>query len=172
MVVQMELEKLGFQLTAISLGVVTLKEAISPFERQKIKSVLAQFDFELLVDKKEKIIAQIKKLIIELVQEKNNHLPLTLSTHLSQTLLYDYNYLSNLFSGLEGTTIEQFYIRQKVEKIKELLTYGELSLTEIAHQLHYSSVAHLSSQFKKITRLTTSQFKHSHSKNRKSIDKL
>lgn len=172
LVVQTAFEKHDFSPVNVSLGKVILGKEITSIEKQIINSFLAPYDFKLLEDKKDRIIEQIKSLIIELVQEKNNQLPITLSTHLSQTLLYDYNYLSNLFSDSESTTIEQFYLLHKTERIKELLTYGELSLTEIAYQLHYSSVAYLSNQFKKVTGLTTSQFKKLPTKDRKSIDNL
>ena len=134
LVVQTELEKLGFLPVSVLLGEVVLSKTITLFDKQKIKRVLTDFGFDLLEGKKSRLVEQIKNLIIEIVQEKNNQLSLTLSSYLSQTLLYDYNYLSNLFSSLEHTTIEQFYIFQKIEKIKELLTYEELSTTEIAHQ--------------------------------------
>ncbi|MEM1122894.1 MAG: AraC family transcriptional regulator [Bacteroidota bacterium] len=172
LVVRVAFEQHGFSPIDVSLGKVTLNQTITSLEAQTINSFLAQYDFQLLEDKKDGIVEQIKRLIIEIVQEKNNQLSLTLSAYLSQKLSYDYNYLSNLFSTAERTTIEQFYIHQKIEKIKELLSYGELSIKEIAHRLHYSSTAHLSNQFRKNTGFTTSQFKKSLDKNRKSIDKL
>lgn len=172
LVVQNELERLGFHTKKITLGEVTLINAISVTELKQLKVQLALFDFELLEDNKHKLIESIKRLIIELIQEKNKPLQTTLSNYLSQSLQYEYNYLSNLFSASEPKTIEQFYIHQKVEKIKELLSYGEFSLKEISYQLHYSSVAHLSRQFKKITGSTTTQFKQLKEKKRKSLDKL
>lgn len=172
LVVQDELKKLGFHFKEVILGKVLLAHPISRLELNQLKIQLALFDFELLEDSKRKLIESIKRLIIELVQEKNNHLETTLSNYLRQSLHYDYNYLSNLFSESEPKTIEQFYIHQKIEKTKELLTYGELSLKEISYQLRYSSVAHLSRQFKKITGLTVTQFKQKKEKKRKSLDKL
>ncbi len=172
LVVQNELERLGFPAKKVTLGEVILKNAISVTELELLKIKLALFDFELLEDNKNKLIEGIKRLIIELIQEKNNRLQITLSDYISQSLHYDYNYLSNLFSASEPKTIEQFYIHQKIEKVKELLTYDEFSLKEIAYQLHYSSVAHLSRQFKKITNLTTTQFKQLKEKKRKPLDKL
>lgn len=170
--VQTIFEGLGFQPKIITLGKVTLIHPITSTEQEQLKTQLTLLGFELLEDKKSRLVENIKGLIIELIQEENNHLSTTLSHYLSKKLQYDYNYLSNLFSKSSSKTIEQFYINQKIEKVKELLTYGELSVKEIAYQLHYSSVAHLSQQFKKITGLTTTQFKQNKEKRRKSIDKL
>lgn len=170
--VQNELHKLGLHIKKVTLGKVILTKSITPIELKKLKTQLILLDFEILEDNRSKLIENIKRIIIELVQEKNNDLKTTLSNHLSQSLHYDYNYLSNLFSTSESKTIEQFYIHQKVEKIKELLDYGELSLKEISYQLNYSSVAHLSTQFKKITGVTPSSFKRLEEKTRNSIDNL
>jgi len=172
LVVQTIFERLGFQPKIITLGKVTLIQPITATEQAQLKTQLFLLGFELLEDKKSQLIENIKGLIIELIQEKNNHLSTTLSHYLSKKLQYDYNYLSNLFSESSSKTIEQFYIHQKVEKVKELLTYEELSVKEISYQLHYSSVAHLSKQFKKITGLTTTQFRQLKEKKRKSIDNL
>ena len=128
--------------------------------------------FELIDTKKSKTIERIKNLIIVLVHQKNNQLATTLSNYLSKDLLQDYNTLSNLFSEVEGITIEQYFIAQKIEKVKELLMYNELSLSQIAFQLNYSSTAYLSNQFKKVTGFTPTYFKQLKDKKRKQIEAL
>lgn len=172
LVVENELLKLGLHPKKIMLGKVTLSKPITATELIRLKTQLALFDFELLEKNKTKLVENIKRLVIEIVQEKDNRLKTTLSTYLSHSLHYDYNYLSNLFSESESNTIEQFYIQQKVEKIKELLDYGELSLKEISYRLNYSSVAYLSTQFKKITGMSPTSFKQLEEKPRNPIDKL
>jgi AraC-like DNA-binding protein len=172
MVVKSELEKLGLQLLTVNLGEVETINEVSENEKAKISNVLKSFGFELIDDKKSKTITKIKALIIELIYAKNNQINTNLSEHLSTQLLQDYNSLSNLFSEVEGITIEKYFIVQKIERVKELLMYDELSLREISFQLNYSSVAYLSNQFKKITGLTPTHFKQLKDKKRRQIEDL
>ncbi len=172
--VENELQKVGLTAKEIVLGEVDLggKEP-SPEQLQTLATNLEKIGFELLDDKKRQLIEHIKTIIIEQVHYQDHQEPVKLSVYLAEHLHYDYNYLSNLFSSIEGITIEQFHIQQKIEKVKELLAYDELTLSEIAWQLGYSSVAYLSNQFKKITGLTPSQFKQrKDSRQRKPLDKL
>ncbi len=171
-VVKNELEQLGLHPTAVRLGEVDLPAHLSEAEKNQLNQHLVQFGFELIDDKRSRLIGQIKSVIIELVHQRNNDLKTNLSSYLSEKLHHDYTYLSNLFSEVEGTTIEKYVIAQKIERVKELLVYDELTLSEIAHQLHYSSVAHLSNQFKKVTGLTPSHFKSIGADRRKPLDRV
>ena len=141
-------------------------------QKKNFDAVLTSLGFELIDDKKSRIIEKIKNIIIELVHHQDNDTKNNLSDVLISKLHHDYNYLSNLFSEIEGTTIEKYFIAQKIEKVKELLVYDELSLSEIAFRLNYSSVAYLSNQFKKVTGLTPSHFKQIREDKRKSLDKV
>lgn len=172
MVVKSELEKLGFIPVNIDLGEVELDKPINDHQKSQIQNILSPLGFELIDDKKSRLIEQIKTLIIELVHYNGNGLKINLSDYLSDKLNHDYNYISNLFSEIEGTTIEKYFIAQKIEKVKELLVYDELTLNEIAFRLNYSSTAHLSSQFKKVTGLTPSHFKEIKTNKRKPLDKV
>ncbi len=172
LVVKNELEQIGFKPTHLTLGEVELDREISDAEKTTINNHLQTFGFELIDDKKSRLIGQIKSLIIDLVHHQNSELKANLSDLLSSKLHHDYTYLSNLFSEVEGTTIEKYFIAQKIEKVKELLFYDELSLSEIAFQLNYSSVAHLSNQFKKVTGLTPSHFKNIKADKRKPLDEV
>lgn len=172
MVVDNELKKLGFDPQNTILGEVELKKVLSVSEKEKIRNHLQTLGFELIDDRKSRIIEQIKNTIIDIVHHQNNDNKNNLSDVLSSKLNHDYNYLSNLFSEVEGTTIEKYFIAQKIEKVKELLVYNELSLSEIALQLNYSSVAYLSNQFKKVTGLTPSHFKQIKNEKRKPLDKV
>ncbi len=172
MVVQNELEKLELKVNAISLGEVTLDKELSHAEKSKIQSVLQPLGFELIDDKKSRLIEKIKTAIIDLVHNHDNETNENLSDLLIKEVNQDYNYLSNLFSDVEGTTIEKYFIAQKIEKVKELLVYDELSLSEIAFRLNYSSVAYLSNQFKKVTGLTPSHFKQIKVDKRKPLDEV
>ena len=172
MVVQNELDKLGFDVMNIKLGEVMLAKEPTPEEKSNLDKVLIPLGFEIIDDKKSRIIEQIKNIIIDLVHHQDNDIKTNLSGVLSSKLYYDYNYLSNLFSEVEGTTIEKYFIAQKIEKVKELLVYDELSLSEIAFRLNYSSVAYLSNQFKKVTGLTPSHFKQIKVDKRKPLDSL
>ena len=172
MVVQNELEKLGLDAKNIKLGEVILSKEITSLEKENLSKTLEPLGFEVIDDKKGRIIEKIKNTIIDLVHHQDNDVKINLSDVLSDKLHHDYNYLSNLFSEVEGTTIEKYFIAQKVEKVKELLVYDELSLSEIANRLNYSSVAYLSNQFKKVTGLTPSHFKQIKEDKRKPLDKV
>jgi len=172
MVVQSELTKLGLHPISVELGRVELSEdTLNDVERSALKDVLERFGFELLVDRKRQQVEQVKTTIIELVHYNTTAINVNLSAYLSEKLNLNYATLSATFSELEGVTIERYFIEQKVEKAKELLTYGEKSLSEIAYALDYSSVAHLSAQFKKITGETPTHYKM-HYQRRKTIDEV
>jgi AraC-like DNA-binding protein len=174
MAIKDALNKLGLLPESIELGVVYFGQVeLNTRQLQQIKNAIEPLGFELLDDKASSIVGQIKAIIIELVHNKNTSLKVNFSDYLADKLYYDYNYLSNLFSSIEGVTIEHYLIQQKIEKVKELLVYNELTLSEIAFQLEYSSIAHLSSQFKKVTGLTPSYFKKiKDTKQRVPLDKL
>jgi AraC-like DNA-binding protein len=159
MVVKEALEKLGTHYTALDLGVVETTEAPTPEQRGKLNENLHHSGLELLDDKKSILIDRVKTLIIEMIHYSDELPNVNYSNYISEKLNYDYTYLSNLFSEVKGITIQHFIILHKIERVKELLLYDELNLTEISFKLHYSSTAHLSNQFKKITGLTPSFFK-------------
>jgi AraC-like DNA-binding protein len=169
MVVKSELEKLGFHHTRIELGETEIMEDISPDQRKQLDLALRKTGLELMDDQKSIMVEKIKSIIIELVHYSDDQIKVNLSDYLSSKLNHNYSYLSNLFSEVKGTTIEQFYLAHKIEKVKELLVYDELNLTQIAYKLHYSSVAHLSNQFKKMTGLTPSHFKNLKNKRRRTL---
>ena len=171
--VESELKKINLHPLKVELGEVVLQEdSITNHQQQQLSVSLEQLGFELLDDKRKKIIEQIKTLIIQSIHYTKKLPAKNYSTFISESLHHDYSYLSKLFSETEGITIEQFVISQKIEKVKELLVYDEKSLSEIAYELGYSSVAHLSSQFKKITGLTPTAFKQSGIHHRKTLDKI
>ncbi|MCP1996073.1 AraC family transcriptional regulator [Flavobacterium sp. HSC-61S13] len=172
LVVQNEMDKLGLVVKNMTLGEVLLEKDLTAEERVAVESALVPLGFEVIDDKKSRMIEQIKNVIIDVVHYQDNDVKTNLSDILSEKLQHDYNYLSNLFSEVEGVTIEKYFIAQKVERIKELLVYDELSLSEIAHRLNYSSVAYLSNQFKKVTGLTPSHFKQIRDEKRKPLDKV
>jgi AraC-like DNA-binding protein len=172
MVVTSELEKLGLTPIAIDLGEVQLQHEISAGDKKMIGEKLGQYGFSLINDKKSRQIEKIKSLIVDLVHYKNGQLAVNLSDYLSGQMASDYPALSRLFSEVEGVTIEKYFIAQRIERAKELLVYDEMSLTEIADHLNYSSVAHLSSQFKKMTGFTPSYYKQVKEKKRSSLDNI
>lgn len=172
MAVKTELEKMQIPILSIQLGEVEISINLKESEKQALSKKLMILGFEFLDDKVSKIIQRIKNLIIDLVHYQNQRLKINLSSYLSENLKQDYSTLSNLFSETEGSTIEQYFIAQKIEKAKELLLYNELTLGEIAILLNYSSVAHLSNQFKKVTGFTPSHFKKFEAVLRKQIDTL
>jgi len=174
-VVRDELEDLDLKVTRVDLGEVEIENDITPELRDKIDDAMIKNGFELLEDQKQKIVEKIKISVIDLIyndERKEEARPLTLSAYLSQSLGMDYNYLSTLFSSVENITIEKYVILQKIERVKELLKYEELTLSEIAHRLNYSSTQHLSNQFKQVTGFSPTQFKKMVGNSRKSIDKL
>lgn len=172
MVVKSELEKFGLHTLSVDLGEVVVDKELNGTQKEELNRILLPFGFALIDDKKTRIIERVKTLIVDLVHNKNNQLKSNLSDYLSKELHYDYTYITNLFTEVEGTTIEQYFIAQKIERVKELLVYDELSLGEIANQLNYSSVSHLSKQFKNVTGLTPSHFKLLKEKKRTSLEEL
>ncbi len=172
MVVKSELEKFGLHPISVELGEVELAEELNEQKKTQLNERLLSFGFALMDDKKIRIIEKIKNLIVDLVQNKNSQLKTNLSDYLSKELHHDYTYITNLFSQVEGTTIEQYFIAQKIERVKELLVYDESSLSQIADDMGYSSVSHLSKQFKKVTGLTPSHFKQLRENKRKPLEEL
>ena len=172
MVVKEELSKLGLHFIIVDMGVVEIMESISPEQREQISIGLLKFGLELMEDKKSVLIEKIKNVIIDMVHYKDDLIKINFSDFLSEKLNHDYTYLSNLFSEVQGITIEQFIISHKIERIKELIIYGEQNITEIAWRMNYSSVAHLSNQFKKVTGLTPTFFKNLKHKKRTSIENV
>jgi AraC-like DNA-binding protein len=170
LVVKDVLTKLGLKYMNVELGEAELMESISSDQREQIRAGLLQFGLELMDDKKSVLIQKIKNVIIEMVHYSEEPLTINFSQFLSEKLNHNYTYLANLFTEAQGTTIEKFIISHKVEKVKELLVYNELTLTQIAYKLHYSSVAHLSAQFKKVTGLTPTFFKNLKDKRRSMLE--
>ncbi len=159
MVVESELEKLGLQCTSVKIGEANIIGDIQPAQLVQLDIGLKKAGLILMEDKKSVLVEKTKNAIIELVHFSEEQIKVNLSDYLSGKLNYDYTYLANLFSEVKGITVEKFYITHKIEKVKELIIYDELNLSEIAYKMHYSSVAHLSNQFKKYTGLTPSHFK-------------
>jgi AraC-like DNA-binding protein len=172
MVVKEELKNLGLHFIVVDLGEVDIMETISPQQRLQLKAALLNSGLELMDDKKAMLIEKIKNAVVEMVHYSDELIKINFSDFLSQKLNYDYTYLANLFSEVQGTTIEQFIINHKIERIKELIIYGELNITEIAWKMNYSSVAHLSNQFKKNTGLTPSHFKQMKDKRRTALEEI
>jgi len=159
MIVQMELEKLGIPFLTIDIGMVELKTELTSQQHDELQTYLKKVGLELLDDKKSILIDKIKNVIIEMIHYNEEVPKVNYSFYISEKLGYDYTYLSNIFSEVKGITIQQLIIFHKIERVKELMLYDELNLTEISYRLNYSSVSHLSNQFKKITGLTPSFFK-------------
>ncbi len=159
MMVKEELKKLGLKYTVVDLGTIEMPEGITPQLHNQLKNNLLMWGLELLDDKKAILIEKIKNVIIEMIHYSDELPEINYSGYISEKLQYDYTYLANTFSEVKGITIQQFIIMHKIEKIKELMLYDELNLTQISNKLHYSSVAHLSNQFKKTTGLSPSFFK-------------
>jgi AraC-like DNA-binding protein len=171
-VVKDELTKLGLHYTVVELGEADIVETISEAQHDQIKAALLKSGLELMDDKKSVLIQRIKSVIVELVHYSEEPLAINFSQFLSEKLNHNYTYLANLFSEVQGITIEKFIIAHKIERVKELLVYNELTLTEIAYKLHYSSVAHLSAQFKKVTGLTPTYFKNLKDKRRSMLEDM
>jgi AraC-like DNA-binding protein len=172
MVVKSELEELGLHYKTVELGEAEIMEDISPEQMDRLSIALKKTGLELMDDKKSILVEKIKTVIIELVHYNDEQLKINLSDYLTEKLNHNYTYLANLFSEVKGITIEQFYLAHKIEKVKELLVYDELNLTEIAYRLNYSSVAHLSNQFKKMTGLTPSHFNQLKNKRRQTLENM
>lgn len=172
MLVKEELTKLGLHYVIVDLGVIEILEDITPLQRETLKQNLLKSGLELLDDKKSILIEKIKNAITEMVHYTDELPKTNYSDYISEKLNYDYTYLSNIFSEVKGITIQQFIIINKIERAKELLLYDELNLTEIAYKLHYSSVAHLSNQFKKVTGLSPSYFKKLKQKRNSNLENI
>ncbi|MEX2351346.1 MAG: AraC family transcriptional regulator [Balneolaceae bacterium] len=172
MLVESELHKLGLTCVSVDLGMVEIRENISKEKLSEFSKALKNSGLELLGDKKDILVEKIKSVIVEMIHYSDEVPKVNNSDYISEKLNHDYTYLSNTFSEVKGITIQQYIIQHKIEKVKELLVYDELSLTEIAHKLHYSSVAHLSNQFKKITGLTPTYFKSLKDKRLKNLEDL
>jgi len=172
MVVKSELDKLGLHYGVVDLGEVQIRESITAEQRAQLKTALLKSGLELMDDKKAILIEKIINVIIEMIHYADELPKTNFSDYLSEKLNYDYTYLANLFSETKGITIEHFIILHKIERVKELIIYDELNFSEIAWKLHYSSVAHLSHQFKKITGLTPSFFKSLKRKKRLTLDNV
>ena len=159
MLVKEELKKLGLRYVVVDLGVVEIMEDITQVQHEQLKANLLRSGLELLDNKKAILIEKIKNVITEMIHYTDELPKVNFSEYISEKLDHDYTYLSNIFSEVKGITIQQFIIIHKIERVKELLLYDELNLTEISYKLHYSSVAHLSNQFKKVTGLSPSFYK-------------
>jgi AraC-like DNA-binding protein len=170
MVVKAELEKLNIPYTEVKIGEANTVGEITPGQLEELDIGLKKSGLLLMDDKKSILVEKIKSAIIELVHYTDEQIKVNLSDYLSEKLRYDYTYMANLFSEVKGITIEKFYLIHKIEKVKELIVYDELNLTEIAYKMHYSSVAHLSNQFKKYTGLTPSHFKKLKYKRRDTLE--
>jgi AraC-like DNA-binding protein len=171
-VVKEELKKLGLHFIVVDLGEVEIMEELSKEQRAELKCNLLCSGLELMDDKRAVLIEKIKNVVIEMVHHADEVIKVNFSDHLSAKLNHDYTYMANLFSEVQGTTIEQFIICHKIERIKELMIYGELNITEIAWKMNYSSVAHLSNQFKKVTGLSPSHFKKLKDQRRMPIEEI
>lgn len=173
MVVKQELQKIGLHSKNVHLGMVEiLEDRMQPAKRKELSKNLKEYGLELLDNKKNILVEKIKTLIIEMIHYSEDLPPVNYSDYISEKLGYNYTYLANIFSEVKGTTIQQYIILNKIERVKELLTYEELNLTEISYKLHYSSVAHLSNQFKKITGFTPTCFKTLENKQLRNIEDL
>lgn len=172
MVVENLLTKTGFTPLHIELGKAVIQEGLDEMEKEHLRQILESVGFELIDDKRSRLTEQIKQEVIQLIHCRNGELKTNLSEYLSQKLKHDYSFLSKLFSETNGITLEKYFIAQKIERVKELLVYDELSLNEIAVLLNYSSTAHLSRQFKDITGTTPSQFKKQNVHERKPLDEI
>lgn len=170
MVVKAELEKLGLKYVYVKIGEADVIGDIDAGQLEQLRADLKKAGLELMDDKKSILVEKIKNVIIELVHYSEDQIKVNLSDYLSDKLHYDYTYLSNLFSEVKGITIEKFFLTHKIEKVKELIVYNELNLSEIAYKMHYSSVAHLSNQFKKYTGLTPTHFKMLKNKRRNTLE--
>ena len=171
-IVKETLEKIGIHFTVVELGEVDINEKISDWELQLVRVALSHYGLVVMDDRKKMLIEKIKHVIIELVHQSEEQLQINFSNYLSTRLQYDYTYLANIFSASEGMTIERYIIAHKIERVKELLHYDELSLTKIAHKLHYSSVGHVSNQFKKMTGMSPSLYKRQRHQLRQTLESL
>ena len=172
MMVKEELKKLGLKYVVVDLGMVEIMEDITAGQREQLKKNLQRSGLELLDNKKSILIEKIKNVITEMIHYSDELPKVNYSDYISDLLGYDYTYLANIFSEVKGITIQQFIITHKIEKVKELLLYDELNLTEISNKMHYSSVAHLSNQFKKVTGLSPSFYKQMKQKRKYNLENM
>lgn len=172
MLVEEELLKLGIDFINLELGKVELLEDINPTQHETLRANLSKAGLELLEDKRTILIEKIKNVIVEMIHYTDDLPKVNYSEYLSEKLGYDYTYLSNIFSEVKGVTIQQYIIMHKIERVKELLLYDELNLTEISYKMQYSSVAHLSNQFKKVTGLSPSYFKQLKMKRKTNLENM
>lgn len=172
MVVRDEFLKSGIEPINVELGFVELKEVLDNENKNLIQEKLIGLGFEIIEDKKIRTVERIKNILVDLVHHNTIQLKENLSEYLSEKLLQDYSLLSSLFSEIEGITVEKYFILQKIERVKELIIYNELNLSEIADSMHYSSVAHLSTQFKNVTGMTPSGYKKLEGRKRIEIEKI
>jgi AraC-like DNA-binding protein len=172
MIVNDELKKLGLKHAVVELGTVEVLDEFDSDQRALLKTNLLKSGLELLDDKKSILIEKVKNVIIEMIHYADELPQVNYSDYISDKLDYDYTYLSNIFSEVKGITIQQYIIMHKIEKVKELILYDELNLTEISYKLHYSSVAHLSNQFKKVTGLSPSFFKQLKLKRKSNLENM
>jgi AraC-like DNA-binding protein len=172
MVVKEILKEMNLHFILVDLGEVDIMEDITLEQRELLKKELMKSGLELMDDKKSILIEKIKTIIIQMIHHTEEDIKINFSDYLSEKLHHNYNYLANLFSDIQGTTIEHFIISHKIERVKELMIYGELTITEIAYKMNYSSVAHLSTQFKKVTGLSPSHFKQLKDKRRNPIEEV
>ena len=171
-VVKEILKEMNLHFILVDLGEVDIMEELTPEQREILKNELLESGLELMDDKKSILIEKIKTIIIQMIHHTEEDIKINFSDYLSEKLHHNYNYLANMFSEVQGITIEHFIINHKVEKIKELMIYGELTITEIAYKMNYSSVAHLSTQFKKVTGLSPSHFKQLKDKRRNPLEEI
>jgi AraC-like DNA-binding protein len=172
MVVKSELEKLGLEYIYVNIGEADVIGNLQPDQLAQLDIELKKSGLQLMDNRRSILVEKIKSAVIELVHYTEDQIKVNLSDYLSDKLNYDYTYLANLFSEVKGITIEKFYLTHKIEKVKELIVYDELNLSEIAYKMHYSSAAHLSNQFKKITGLTPSHFKNLKDKRRDTLENV
>lgn len=172
MMVEQELNRLGLHYVVIELGSVEILEDITPEQRESLKTNLLKSGLELLDDKRSILIEKIKNVIVEMIHYQDELPKTNYSDYIAEKLGYDYTYLSNIFSEVKGINIQQFIIHHKIEKVKELLLYEDLNLTEISYKLHYSSVAHLSNQFKKVTGLSPTYYKKLRQKRESNLENI
>lgn len=172
MIVEEELKKLGLRFIIVDLGMVEIMEDITFSQHEQMKKNLLKSGLELLDDKKSILIEKIKNVITEMIHYSDDLPKINYSDFISEKLNYDYTYLSNIFSEVKGITIQQFIIIHKIERVKELILYDELNLTEISYKLHYSSVSHLSKQFKKVTGLSPTYYKQLKQKRKNNLENM
>lgn len=172
LMVENEFEKIGLPNAVVDLGEVVIKEPLSTLQKQQLGIALKRIGLELIEDRRSILVEKIKHVVIKAIHFTDKVLRINFSEHLSKTLQYNYKYLANVFSKTTGSTIENLIISHKIERAKEFIIYDELTLTEIAYNLNYSSVAHLSNQFKKVTGLTPTSFKNLQQKRRRTLEEI